>query len=533
MCGGGFSLAMLACVLLVDPAFFYPRLQSDALNYVLKAQSVAHGGSTDVSWAVNMKPFAYVSMPGLLRLPIVAAFQEFDLQLRGMQLLNIPILAAVAAMSAYIFSWVLPATRHRLAILFAFGFMLLSPVWLANVVLPLADAPYAVFTLATVLVAVELLCTDGRLTTRPGLIALFFALFAISFMLRFTAPVLLLFVAPLAYGRWKHHSLSRGALFTGLAILLIALVPLVLLNLDTIFGRYFYEPLSFLKRGEKTGMIVNLLGAAFPTQIVPTFQLGFVHPPIDGTYRTSFSNALPDMAWAGVGILISVVIIAGMWHARRPLLPEVLYTLGALPVLALMMPSTTRYLMPYQPFFWMFFYIGAAFILARYAPGLGRLVRSRAAAWTIVVAVVLIAVGLRSWKSAGTASERFHVVTATSVPSYVAEVSDTFRSLRNFLESLPEERVLLVGGRGTVGRWKAIAGLDYYNPDSALHQVAAEKEVYLLVECGTLDACQAWSNWKNTSAARLQTFGRFEFDSVFAAGSGKTRIHVARVRPVD
>jgi hypothetical protein len=533
VCTVGFSLAMLACVLLIDPAFFYPRLQTDPLNYVLKAQSVARGGSADVSWAVNMKPFAYVSMPGLLRLPIVAAFQEFDHQLRGMQLLNIPIVAVVAAMSAYIFSWVLPTGRHWLAILFAFGFTLLSPVWLANVFLPLADAPYAAFTLGTLVVAVELLCSERRLSKRAGLIGLFFALFAISFMLRFTAPVLLLFVAPLAYARWKQQSLSRGVLLTGLAIMLIAVVPLILLNLDTIFGRYFYEPLAFIKRGEKPGMIVNLFGAAFPTQIVPTFQLGFMHPPIVETYSTSFSGALPDMAWAGVGILLSIVIVAGMWQARRPLLPEVLYTLGALPVLALMMPSTTRYLMPYQPFFWMFFYIGAAFVVARYAPWLSRILRSRAIAGSLVVAVVMVAVGLRSWKTAGTAAERYNVVTAASIPSYVSDVSGTFRSLRSFLESLPKERTLLVGGRGTQGRWKAISGLDYYFPDSALHQAAGEKDVYLLVECGTLEACQGWRHWKQISAERLLTFGKFEFDSAFAAGSGKARVHVARIRPVD
>ena len=406
-------------------------------------------------------------------------------------------------------------------------------MWLANVFLPLADAPYAVFTLATLVVAAELLCSDKRLSKRWGLIALFFALFAISFMLRFTAPVLLLFVAPLAYGRWKHRSRPRGALLAGLAILLIVLVPLVALNLDTIFGRYFNEPLSFFKRGEKPGMLINLFGAAFPTQIVPTFQLGFMHPPIVATYSTSFSGALPDMAWAGVGIILSIVIVAGMWMARRPLLPELLYTLGALPVLTLMMPSTTRYLMPYQPFFWMFFYVGAALIVARHAPWLGRMLHSRAIVGTLVASVVLVAVGLRAWKTAGTAAERYNAVTAASIPSYVSEVSGTFRSLRSFLESLPKEKTLLVGGRGTLGRWKAISGLDYYSPDSALHHAAAEKDVYLLIECGTLEACQGWQHWKKTSTERLLTFGKFEFDSVFATGSGRARIHVARVRPVN
>ena len=524
---------MLAIVFAVDPAFFYPRLSSDPLNYILKARSLMETGSLDARWAINLDPFAYVSMPGLLRLPAIAGFHEFDHQLRAMQVLNIPIVASVAGMSAYILSWMLPASRHWLAIVFAFAFTLISPVWLANVFLPLADAPYAAFTLATILVSVELLCSDQRIGSRPVLVAVFCALFTISFLLRFTAPVLLLFMAPLAVARWRERQHSPRVLWTAGGIVLVVIAVLVVMNADTIFGRYFHEPISFLRRGEKPGMIINLFGAAFPTQILPTFQLGFMHPPIVDTYRTSFSNALPDMAWAGVGMLISLLIIAGMWLTRDRLLPEILYVIGALPILTLMMPSTTRYLMPYQPFFWMFFYSGAAILAGRHAPWLVRLARSRAVVVSTVVAVAALVVGLRTWKTAGTAAERFHVVTVASVPDYLREVGGTFRSLRGYLESLPRDRTLLVGGRGTIGRWKIISGLDYYYPDDAFMEVARNKDVYVVVECGTLDACQAWDIYRERAANRVLAEANVALDSVFATGTGRARAQVLKVRSLN
>ncbi len=529
-CAGLFSLALLAVVLAVDPAFFYPRLSSDPLNYVLKAHSLVDSGTLAARWAVNLPPFSYVSMPGVLRAPVVMAFPEFDHQLRGMQILNIPIMASVAAMSAYIFSWVLPQARHRLAILFAFAFTLISPVWLANIFLPLADAPYAAFTLATILVAIELVRSEKPIASRPGLIALFLALFTVSFLLRFTAPVLLAFIAPLAFARLRLRGLSTGAMWLILAGSLVVIAALVALNSDAIFGRYFHEPLSFFRRGEKPGMLINLFGAAFPTQILPTFQLGFLHPPIVETYSTSFSNALPDMAWAAVGFLISSIIVAGMWLTRDRLLPEILYVVGALPVLTLMMPSTTRYLMPYQPFFWVFFYSGVALLAARYAPWMIRLANSRVAVWSLFIAVATLVLGLRTWKTAGTASERMHVVTVTRVPDFLAEVGGTFRSLREYLETLPRERTLLIGGRGTFGRWKAISGLEYYFPDSTINRVAREKDVYLIVECGTLDACLAWDIYRRRAVNRVTDDADVALDSTFAAGTGRARVQVYKVR---
>jgi hypothetical protein len=320
------------------------------------------------------------------------------------------------------------------------------------------------------------------------------------------------------------------AAILGTAVVLVALVAF---NYDTIFKRYFYEPISFFERSEKTGIVVNLLGAALPSQVIPSFQLGFLHPPIQNLYGTAFATTIPDMAWAGFGILISAVIMAGMWQSRATLLPELFYIGGALPAIALMMPSTTRYLMSYQPFFWIFFYVGFVWLVNRYVPGVKRVFRSRVAIVSVAVLGVGLVGGLRWWKTAGSASESYFAVTATRIPDYVSDVSGTFRELRRFIETLPPEKTLLIGTRGAMGRWKVISGRDYYYADSTLTDVAKEKDVYLLIECGTMEACQAWDIYTVRDKNRVLRAGAFAFDSVFAVRSRQARVEVLRVRPLN
>jgi len=528
--GGGFSLVMLAAVLAVDPAFFYPRLQTDTLLYYLKAKSLVETGSTAARAAVNSPPFAYAAMPGVLRAPFILAFRDFDHQLRGMQLLNIPIVASVALMSAYIFSWTQPSRRHWMTIAFAFIFTLLSPVWVANVFSPLADAPYAAFSLAAVIVAARILAAPPH--RRQWLLILLFAIFFVmAFLLRFTAPVLLVFVAALARGRWAAGLSPRQKLAVfGVPAALIVL--LVALNANAIFGRYFLEPFGFLVRGDKPGMMLNLLAVAIPSQIIPSFHLGFVHPPIMRIYETNFASTPPDTAWMIVGLFSSFVVITGVVKSRDRFLPEILYLLAPLPVLILIMPSTTRYLMSYQPIIWIFFYFGARHVASSYAPGAFRLLHSRAFLASVGVIVLALAGGLRWWKTAGTQSERVLAVNLTEAPAYISEVSSTFRGMREFLESLPKDSTLLVGAKGTVGRWTVIADRSYYVPDRALAEVARTRNVYLLAECGTLEVCQSWGWWKDGLRERVTRFGDFEFNVVYSIDSPRARAEVSRIRSV-
>jgi hypothetical protein len=528
--GGGFCAILIAAVFLIDPAFFYPRIQTDPLNYLLKARALIETGTTSSArWAVNASPFAYSSMAGILRVPFLLAFSDFDDQLRAIQISNVFVVAAVALLSAYIFSWTQPVSRHWLTIAFSFVFMMLSPVWIANVFLPLTDAPYALFTMVTLLLTMELACSGDRLFRRPVLTVAIGVLFVISFMLRFTAPIMLAFPFVLLLGRWQKADMSKRAIAVITVAVALFLVVLVKLNRDAIFGRYLHEPLAFVRHGDKDGMIVNLLGAAIPSQVIPSFQLGFRHPPINGLYHTAFGTSLPDAMWVAVGVLMSCVIVAGMWVSRKRLLPEIAYVVLPLPLLALMLPSTTRYLMSYQAFFWIFFWAGAAVIASR-VPQLRQLVGSRTAILAAVAAMLVISIGLRSWKVVGSLSERHYVVTIETAPAYIRDVSSTFRSLREYLETLPRDRSILIGGHGSQGRWKVISGFDYYRPDHGLLSLTRTKDVYLVIECGTREICTSWDWWKEQRRKDVTRFGAFSLDSAFAAATPLARVQVDRVR---
>lgn len=527
---GAFCVFMLVAIFMIDPAFLYPRIQTDPLNYLLKARSFAETGSTSARWAVNSEPFAYAAMPGVIRAPLLMVFKEFDHQLRAIQVLNVGMVAVTTLLAAYVLSWALPIARHWMAIAFAFGFAMLSPGWFFNVLLPLADAPYALFTLATFIVTVLLICSPEPLSRRGGTVTLAAILFVVSFLLRFTAPVLLAPCWLLGRARWPGALTRRGPRATMAAVASL-LILLIALNRQAIFGRYLYEPLSFLRHSEKSGILLNLVGVSIPSQIIPTFQLGFHHPPVTGTFQTTFASGLQDTAWLVVGILITGVVVLGMWKSRTRFLPEIAYVLAPLPVLTLMIQSTTRYLMSYEAFFWMFFYSGAVYVLAR-LPRNRRIFQSRAAAGVVLVAILTLTLGLRYRKAAGTASET-DFAPLTSTPAYIADVSATFRELRSYLESLPADRTLLVGSRGAVGRWKVIAGRDYYNPDSALAKVASERDVFLLVECGAPGACQDADFWRSEMQKRVTKYGKFTFEPVFMSKSRRSRVEVLKVHPAS
>ncbi len=525
--GGAFCLAILLGIAFIDPAFFYPRLSSDPLNYYLKAKALVETGSTTAASAINLPPFPYAAMPGVLRAPFIMLFDDFDDQLRAMQVFNTFMLAGVALMSAYIFSWVHSRDRHRYVIAFAFAFTILSPIWLANVFLPLADAPYAAFSLAALLILIRIICAEHPFSDK-GALAAAAILFAVAFPLRFTAPVLLAFAAVLVHGRLGMHAVSRRGWIAAGGAAALLLIVLVAFNVQAIFGRYFFEPLWFARKVDKLGMITNLFGVALPSQVIPNFQLGFVHPPIESHYTTKFTESPADVAWMTVGLIISVFIVWGLWKSRNQFLPEIAYVLVPLPVLAVILPSTTRYFMSYQPFIWIFFYVGSVAFARQF--GLARFLRRRALVAIASGLVISGVVGLRWWRTAGTASERVLAVTLSSAPGYITAVSRTFRGLRHFLETLPQDRTLLIGDEGSAGRWTIIAGRNYYYPDESLPSIVRERDVYLLAECGTLDTCQSWDYHIDKLQSRVLATGQFSFDSVYASRSARARVEVFRIR---
>jgi hypothetical protein len=531
--GGGFVAVLLVGVLAVDPAYFYPRLGTDPLRYYLKGLAFAETGHTVARFAVNSEPFYYASMPGVLRSPFIAAFRNFDAQLRAIQLANIALVTATAGMFSYVFSWTLPRARHWMGIGYAFGFLLLSPNWVANVFNPLADAPYAAFTIAVLIIATRVICSDHPIRSRPFAIAGAAILFALAFLVKYTAPLLLVYVSVLAAGRARQHGTSRRAVLIWSGVVLSGVLVLVVLNWATITRRYIHQPIGFLLHAPKKGMFLNLMGLALPSQIVPDFQLAFARDSMVAAYRPVFGGSPGDAALTAAGIAVSLLFFFGMWRARHRFLPEIWYFLAALPVLTLMIPSTSRYLMAYQPIAWIFFYVGAAALIR---PLISRL-RLRPLA-PIMSFSLLLVIGsgvayLRSQRIVGAAGNRSAAISLGETRNYVNEIVSTFRDLRRFLETLPKNRTLLIGARPTMGRWKVISGLDYYGPDSSLSVAAREHDIYVVLECGTLEPCQDFGALEVMTRQGLKKYGDFSLAPVFSRVNLHAKAKVFRLKNVQ
>ena len=529
--GGGFTAIMVAIVLLIDPSFFYPRLQTDALLYYLKAKSFAESGTTAARLAINLQPFPYASMPGVLRAPLVRAFSDFDDQLRAIQLTNILILDVTAILGAYILSWAVPRGQQWMAIGFSFAFMLLAPWWIANVFMPMTDAPYTAFSLLSVVVAIRAIASPGPLL-RPRPLILFAVFFAIAFLLRYTEPVVLIVVAVLLKGRFRDRAIGWKPAVTVSVVTGIVLGLLVYMNREAIFGRYLAEPFRLLIKGDKESTILNFFFLAVPEQIIPGFALGFSHSPIIDLYHAQFAASRMDALWSAFGAVITAVVVWGAWRVRGRMLPELLMIIGVLPVLVVMMPSTSRYLMTYQPFFWIAFLEGLRGIAERIPAATRRGLPSRGRALATVGGFIVLAIGAQARKAPGSLmSKGSRFMELMSLPRYVRGVSDTYRPLRRFLETLPPDRTLLTASKATWGRWKAISNLDSYVPDSNLVAVAARKDVYLVVECGTVDLCAVQDRRESMIKDALCRVGEFNYELVFSAKAEKSEAKVYRVRP--
>ena len=82
---------------------------------------------------------------------------------------------------------------------------------------------------------------------------------------------------------------------------------------------------------------------------------------------------------------------------------------------------------------------------------------------------------------------------------------------------------------GTVGRWTAISGLNT-TPDSALSVAARERDVYVLVECGTLEICRDFENWDSAFRGGIDRHGQFSYERVFSHLSRHAKARVYRLR---
>ncbi|MEO7368990.1 MAG: hypothetical protein ABIZ36_13625 [Gemmatimonadaceae bacterium] len=528
--GGGFTALMLIIITLIDQSFFYPRMQTDVLLYYLKAKLLAHSGTSSARLAINLLPYPYASMPGALRAPLVALFPGFDNQLRAIQVLNVVIADALALMSAYIFSWFLPRSRNWMAVGFAFGCVLLSPWWLANIFLVMADAPYAAFSLASMIVAIRLVASPRPLW-RPLPILAFAMLFVVAFLFRYTEPIVLVLIVVLLNGRRVGHPIEGRKLLIALAGVALCIGALILANSNAIFGRYMIEPFILLRGVEKQSMFLNFIALAVPEQVIPGFALVFSHPPMISVFTAEFAATKMDAAWSIIGVVITTVVGFGAWRLRDRLLPELLMLLGVLPLLVVMMPSTSRYFMTYQPFFWIAFYEGVRALAARIPSVIRRSIASRSG----LLAGLALAIGLagallmRGGRARGGAVSRLSRL--TSMSEYTRGYTATYRPLKQFLDTLPRDRTFLTSASSSLGRWKAISNLDYYAIDSSITQIATQKDLFLVIECGSADLCAQEAQLEAGTKDEFCAVGEFDYQLVFEARSEKSLAKVYRVRP--
>jgi hypothetical protein len=280
-------------------------------------------------------------------------------------------------------------------------------------------------------------------------------------------------------------------------------------------------------------MILNLFGAAIPAQIIPVFMQGFVHPPVDQYFQTTFFMNAAESIWLAFGLALGALVVYGAWQGRKRFVPEILYLLASAPIFGLILPSTARYLKAYQPIVWILFYTGAAALYKRYKHVIPKPFLTRAFAATLLFTAAAGVIGIRTWRVMGTASEKKFAITAAGATAYVDDVTNTFRGLRNFIETLPPEKTLLVGDEPAMGRWTAIAGREYYSPDTALPTVARQRNVYLLVECGTMERCQSWDVWRSQMQMAVSKVGAFRYERVYSAERPRARAEVYRIFPAE
>jgi hypothetical protein len=525
---------MLAAILSVDPAYYYPRLITDQLLYYLKALAFVHEGTTEARVAVNAGPFNYAAGPGLLRAPWIAIFPAFDDQLRAIQLTNVLIAIALALIFAYVASWVLPRKTHAAVVAFSFASLVLNPVWVANVLSPLADLPYAAASLGAVVVLTRLIAGSPEERASVWRKALFAVLFAIAFVCRFTAPVILV------YGWFlyrSHHSTGSGGhsrrTVAGAAAGALALLLATIVFRPRVVAYYLVLPFIFLWRSGIPDMMANLVTLAVPYQLIPGLDLMFEHPPLARMYDPVFATTPFDTVLTAIGVGITTITATGMFILRRQMRPAIALVLLPLPVLAAIIPSTARYLLSYQPFYWIFMYAGAVELAARVAP---RFQWTRHAIIAVAVSVCIVGAALiyvRSERFLDGGKVRISNVSLGETRRGAADVAQTYRSLRRFLETLPRGETLLIGTQGNMGQWKAIAGIDYYNLDSALVDVSRTKRVYLVLACPTPATCTSLNGADERERKKLLTFGSVDFVPVFNAANeySAARVYLVKAAP--
>lgn len=479
--GGLFAIGAVALILFSDPAFFYPRMRNDQLNYYLMSAQLAAKQTWLVAVAENASPISYVRLPSLLRAPIFLLFSDFDARIRAIQISNVALMLALGGIQGLFLYRFLPPMRWRSwLVAVPFLYLGLEASWQRNLLLPLSDIFFALFSFVAIFAfrAVVWQPPIGRRSVMLFCVGVAAAL--ISFGIKFLGAFL--FIYPLAMSPWRSANFWRDKSVRVLFLTFAALFLVSVIAAWPLLESYYEAGVLLLTRPEYHGSVadwvVSFFFASLPSQIIPNFSYlyasSFQEPAqfIDANYFNA------GKTWLLIfGALISAAVGFGAYLARRRNKPEILYVLACLVVVAPITTGTARYLTYLQPMFFVFFIHTMREIWVR----LPNLRRSAALAFFLscVIAVVVTSFRYVRIESRDAADG---LARLNGYLRYEQDVAGVYRRFRNRIAELPKDHSRLLPGY-SVGAWKAVDNVEYYIPDGNLGGRMREIDLYLALDC--------------------------------------------------
>ena len=493
----------VAALLAIDSDYFL-SFGGDPLKYFLKAARFAATGRTDARLALNLAPFRYVSLPGVLLAPVLWASSDFAVQLRLVQLINAVGFATCFVLGSSIAAARVAPARRTVVVAALAACTLVNRIWFWEVSLPNATIPFMLGSFGATLAAWAAMRARGH-----GVRAVWWCLFAVgalmSFAIKFTAASLLGYAALLLAGRaLAGRRLDRF----GVALLLLSAMGMGAMawnGWDTIqyYASAGQERLAATSP-EDWGLYFGAV--ALPNTVLPEYRALFAVNPLPQATRFVWMTSTWDVALVAAGLVVSSVILLGAWRLRRAMLPEGLLVASVLPFIAPVATSTPRYLLPYAPWVWIFALAGARPAVNRLEAWLGWKARGTLVALS---AGVLLAVGwiaLRHSKSVrSTPMGAFAGLRAN-----LRDVTDTYRAARMTLEALPRDRSELLLAGQNYG-WGPVLGLSSYAPDDRLRLRIQHKEMYLMVVCEPRAGCKSLESAVHRECVALDRYGPFTY----------------------
>ncbi len=506
----------------IDIGFFYGRMYGDPLHYFYRAANFIQYGNGNARYAENALPMIdCVSLPSYLRLPAFLLADSFDGRLRLIQLSNIVIVVLLGILFSYYLSKVLPRKCSGWAIAFSFLFLMVCGFWQKNVFLPLVDSFFALSTISAILIMRSIGSLTPISRQKMWQLTLVLLLITVSFLLKITGLLLVLYFLAHFYEDIAIKTRSNSKLPIIVAfIAAIFSVAMVWVNYTMILF-YVNAGIYRMQISKPLDWVLNFAARALPSQILPNYN--YYYSRGSNTFVTFhwFSN-VQDVILLIVGLIITCIILMGIWRSRKTHLPEIIYLLSVIPIIAPIMTSTDRYLGPYQPLIWLFFYNGIA-IQKREVVGEAS---SKASSYRLFIVACMVAAlffGTRVYGLMKVSGDKYY-----KVSGMIKDVSSVNSALRDFLSSLNPERTRLLYTGGDDGKWRVIVGLKYYAPDENLSAIVSRYDTYIVVDREVRFRRDYNAAVKNAFIS-LEQFGKFRIYPVFEQDNQYAKATVLRV----